>query len=446
MDDGQNPGDRRQRVDRREGAEPGDNDGRRGSTAATSVLAYILRALGTAVVLVAVIVFAVKNVHPIYATRGTLGDELRKHAPGAAAAIGAGDSTNVDRLMATAKFQAEKRNFYEDVMRLKQVDSARADSIAQFAVREAYVRGISPAIIFGVMLTENSRFISKAQSNVGAVGLMQVYPKVWLTKEMTKLFGRDLASDSTNVKYGVFILSHYFNPKTKDGGTGERDWATALLRYNGCVRGTNTPRCHTYPNKVQNFVENQATSICSGRSFYDCIAKPFINGLFKGGRLALDDSTTKAAVDTAAAIAADSVRRGATVVAAGEVAGASRGMIALAPVVVQRPDSVAPVPAAPAPGTALTTAPTAPTTAIIPPAPPRAATSSRSGATAKKAAPARSSAKRPAPRAAAKSAPAPRKTKPTKVAKAPARAAPKKTVKPNAAIPAPPKPITIKVP
>lgn len=241
---------------------------------------YVLRAVGLVVILVAVIVYTVANTRPIYSTSGTLGDELRKRAPGVAGVIGANDSTHVDQLMATAKFQAEKRNFFEDVMRLKQVDSARADSIAQFAVREAYVRGISPAIIFGVMLTENARFISKATSNVGAVGLMQVYPKVWLTKQMSALFGKDIATDSTNVKYGVFILSQYFRPKTKSGQTTDRDWQTALLRYNGCVKGTNTPRCHTYPDKVQRFVEGSAKSICDGRGFYECIGKPFIAGLF----------------------------------------------------------------------------------------------------------------------------------------------------------------------
>jgi hypothetical protein len=270
-------GDRRQEGDRREG---GDAGSRRGAKRATSRLVYALRTLGAIVVLVLVIVFTVRSMRPVYATRGTLGEELRKHAPNVASVIAPGDSTQVDQLMATPKFQQEKRNFYEDVMRLKQVDSARADSIAQYAVREAYVRGISPAIIFGVMLTENSKFISSAQSNVGAVGLMQVYPKIWLTKEMTALFGHDLATDSTNVKYGVFILSQYFNPKTKSGATKPRDWATALLRYNGCVKGTNTPRCHTYPSKVKSFVEGQATSICNGRGFYDCIAKPFIEGLF----------------------------------------------------------------------------------------------------------------------------------------------------------------------
>jgi hypothetical protein len=277
VDGSETSGDRRTISDRREG---GEASGRRGAKRATSPMAYVLRSLGAIAVLVLVIVFTVRSMRPVYATRGTLGEELRKRAPDVASVIAPGDSSDVDQLMATPKFQEEKRNFYEDVMRLKQVDSARADSIAQYAVREAYVRGISPAIIFGVMLTENSRFISNAQSNVGAVGLMQVYPKVWLTKEMKQLFGGDLATDSTNVKYGVFILSQYFNPKTKGGATRSRDWATALLRYNGCVNGTNTPRCHTYPSKVKNFVEGQATSICNGRGFYDCIAKPFIEGLF----------------------------------------------------------------------------------------------------------------------------------------------------------------------
>ena len=268
---------RRDQGDRREGQQ---GQGRRGDKKRPSGLLYVLRAVGLVVVLVAVIVYTVANTRPIYSTGGTLGEELRKHAPGMAGVIAPNDSTHVDQLMATAKFQAEKRNFFEDVMRLKQVDSARADSIAQFAVREAYVRGISPAIIFGVMLTENARFISKATSNVGAVGLMQVYPKVWLTKEMSALFGKDIATDSTNVKYGVFILSQYFRPRTKSGQTADRDWQTALLRYNGCVKGTNTPRCHTYPDKVQRFVEGSAKSICDGRGFYECIGKPFISGLF----------------------------------------------------------------------------------------------------------------------------------------------------------------------
>jgi soluble lytic murein transglycosylase-like protein len=215
----------------------------------------------------------------VYATRGTVAQELRKFSPEAAAVLVDSDSTPMERFMATGKFRDEKRNFYEDLMRTRQLDSARADSIATYAVREAYLRGISPAIIFGVMLTENARFISGALSNVGAVGLMQVYPKIWLKKQFTDSLGTDLASDSTNVRFGVFILSEYFNPRTRSGARRERDYRTALLRYNGCVTGSNTPNCKSYPDKVKRYVEASATSICDGRGFYQCIAKPFMEGL-----------------------------------------------------------------------------------------------------------------------------------------------------------------------
>jgi soluble lytic murein transglycosylase-like protein len=226
-----------------------------------------------------VIIFTVRHTRPVYATRGTVADELRRRAPEAAAVLVPEDSTPMQRFMASDKFREEKRNFYEDLMRTKQLDSARADSIATYAVREAYLRGISPALIFGVMLTENARFISGALSNVGAVGLMQVYPKVWLKKQFTDSLGSDLASDSTNVRFGVFILSEYFNPRTKSGARRTRTYREALLRYNGCVRGTNTPNCKTYPDKVKRYVESSATSICDGRGFYECIAKPFVEGL-----------------------------------------------------------------------------------------------------------------------------------------------------------------------
>lgn len=266
---------------------------RHGARRHASALGYLVRVVASIVVLAGIIVYTVRIMRPVYATRGTLADELRRHAPAVAAAIAPGDSTQLDQLMASPRFLEEKRNFFEDLMRLKQVDSARADSIAQYAVREAYVRGISPAIVFGVMLTENARFISSATSNVGAVGLMQVYPKIWLTREMSQLLGKDLASDSTNVKYGVFILSRYFNPRTRAGVVKPATWSQALLRYNGCVKGTNTPRCAAYPSKVRRFVEHQATSICDGRGFYDCIAEPFIEGLFGGGEAPTPTPATK---------------------------------------------------------------------------------------------------------------------------------------------------------
>jgi hypothetical protein len=268
-------GERRRGAERREHGE----DGRRGKRESTSPLSYVLRSLALIAVLVVVIVFTVRHTRPVFATQGTVAEELRKRAPEAAAVLAPADNAPMDRFMATDKFREEKANFFEDIMRTGQVDSARADSIAQFAVREAYTRGISPALVFGVMLTENARFISGAMSNVGAVGLMQVYPKVWLKKEFSDSLGTDLASDSTNVRYGVFILSKYFHPRTSTGGTRTRDYRTALLRYNGCVKGSNTPNCKTYPDKVKRYVESSATSLCNGRGFIDCIAKPFIEGL-----------------------------------------------------------------------------------------------------------------------------------------------------------------------
>jgi soluble lytic murein transglycosylase-like protein len=275
MSDDQKTVERRESGDRRD--QP--TGGRREHPKKSSALLYVAHSLILVAVLVCVIVFTVRHTRPVYATRGTVAQELRKFSPEAAAVLVDTDSTPTERFMATAKFRDEKRNFYEDLMRTRQLDSARADSIATYAVREAYIRGISPAIIFGVMLTENARFISGALSNVGAVGLMQVYPKIWLKKQFTDSLGTDLASDSTNVRFGVFILSEYFNPHTRSGARRERDYRTALLRYNGCVSGSNTPNCKNYPDKVKRYVEASATSICDGRGFYQCIAKPFVEGL-----------------------------------------------------------------------------------------------------------------------------------------------------------------------
>ncbi len=383
--------------------------GRRGAPPPTSTLVHLLRAIGAALVLLGVIIYTVRVTRPVYATRGSLGEELRKRAPEVAAAIAPVDSSAITRFMTTPQFVSEKRNFYEDVMRLKQVDSARADSIAHYAVREAYRRGISPAIIFGVMLTENSRFVSKATSNVGAVGLMQVYPKIWLNKEMTKLFGRDLATDSTNVKYGVFILNQYFRPKDRKGQVRERDWATALLRYNGCVRGTNTPRCHTYPSKVKGFIENQGSTICRGRGFYDCIAKPFMEGL-------LGEPVADSVAATTGAVPAPASQPGSGV------------NTPSAPVTIALPPPSAPV-TAPIPASVV------PAATAIPPAAVKA--------TAAAARPASGS--RPA-------TPATAKVKARTTTKAPARRSTRRArpapgrPRTRDAIPPPPKPIIIRIP
>lgn len=237
------------------------------------------RDAGIVLVTVAAIVFCVNHVHPIFANQPTVAESIRSAVPATKAILSPtpADTGKVAQLVASPQFQSDRRAFAASLVKTGRMDQARADSVAYYAVREAYLRGIPPAVVFGVMLTENALFVSNAMSNVGAVGLMQVYPKVWL-KALSSKFGADLASDSTNLKYGIFILSQYI--KSDSGKVTASALTRGLLHYNGCVHGTNTPHCTTYPTKVKNYVEKQGSSICGRKSFYQCIAEPFIAGLF----------------------------------------------------------------------------------------------------------------------------------------------------------------------
>ena len=171
------------------------------------------------------------------------------------------------------QFETDRRHFAEDLMRTGHVDSLRADSLADAAVREAYVRRVPPALVLGVMLTENDILKSSARSKVGALGLMQVHARSW--RSLRGRFGSNLRDDRTNLKYGVYILS-YFVKKPKEGVEANDLWRVGLLRYNGCVRGTNTSDCHSYPDKVREEVEQSAQSTCRGKGFGRCVAQPLM--------------------------------------------------------------------------------------------------------------------------------------------------------------------------
>jgi hypothetical protein len=263
----------------------------------------IARDLAAVVLLLSAIGYVASVMRPIYAGRApVVGDVIRGVNPTAMArseepipveAIPPGPlADSVARIEASPEFAEQREKFAADLVRTGRMSPARADSIARYAVREAFLRGIPPAVIFGIMLTENAQFVSRAKSNVGAVGLMQVYPKVWL-KALSKHFGdANIAADSTNLRYGVFILETYLRPRSRHASaqhvvqTEPGILMKGLLKYNGCVRGTNTPRCHTYPSKVQQYVERDAEALCGNQTFYQCIAKPFMAGLL--GRTAAD--------------------------------------------------------------------------------------------------------------------------------------------------------------
>jgi hypothetical protein len=266
---------RRHGPERRDAASPGRRGRHRG-------MAYWLgiagRDLAIIVAAVGAIIFAIRRTHPIFANQPTVAEQLTREVPATKAVVAPTppDTSKLAQLLASPQFERDRQAFAADLVKTGRMDSARADSVAYYAVRESYRDGIPPAVVFGVMLTENALFVSSAMSNVGAVGLMQVYPKIWL-KALGSKFGRDLTSDSTNLKYGVYILSQYI--KSDSGKVTPSEVSKGLLHYNGCVLGTNTRNCHTYPAKVKTYVEKQGNSLCGDKSFYECIAKPFIAGL-----------------------------------------------------------------------------------------------------------------------------------------------------------------------
>ena len=271
---------RRDRKDRRAEA----TAGRRGAASRVTKrrVLTLLGDVGAVVVLIAAIVFAVNHERPIFASQPSVVQSLAQRVPATKSILtplaAPTDTGRLAELLKSPQFATDSAAFAADLVRTGRMSQERADSIAYYAVREAYQDGIPPAVIFGVMLTENALFVSNALSNVGAVGLMQVYPKIWL-KELGDKFGTDLASDSTNLKYGVYILSEYIKKKSGEQMATPSEVQKGLLKYNGCVKGSNTPNCKTYPNKVKNYVERQAEALCGDKTFYQCIGKPFMDGL-----------------------------------------------------------------------------------------------------------------------------------------------------------------------
>jgi soluble lytic murein transglycosylase-like protein len=112
--------------------------------------------------------------------------------------------------------------------------------IAVSLAREARRTGLEPRLLLAVLLVENPWLDPAARSPVGAQGLMQVMP---LHQGRWKPCEPRLDDIEANICHGASIFASYL---TQERGNVDR----ALLRYNGCVRGTNTPNCHQYPNHV----------------------------------------------------------------------------------------------------------------------------------------------------------------------------------------------------
>ena len=111
--------------------------------------------------------------------------------------------------------------------------------IASALVREGRRRNIGTQLLVGVLLTENPWLDPRARSSVGARGLMQVMP---FHAGKWGCGSADLFDIESNVCHGVAVLA--------DNLDRSPNLRKALLGYNGCVRGTNTPDCWRYPSHV----------------------------------------------------------------------------------------------------------------------------------------------------------------------------------------------------
>jgi soluble lytic murein transglycosylase-like protein len=113
-----------------------------------------------------------------------------------------------------------------------------AEEAAAALLIEAARLKLSPSLLGAVLLIENAPLDPEAVSSQGALGLMQVMP----VHRGSYGCSPDLVSIADNICHGARILKHMVR-RTKSV-------PLALKRYNGCVRGRNTPRCYRYPNRV----------------------------------------------------------------------------------------------------------------------------------------------------------------------------------------------------
>lgn len=176
-------------------------------------------ALALGVLLVSGAVWTISQQHPLYANPGKL---LRLPA----AVVDASQPT-------------EQAFRIGEVLNQYTHDRALAFRIADALMDQAEKEHIDPALLVGVLLTEDATLDPHARSSVGARGLMQVMP---LHSGKWGCGSSDLFNIESNICHGVQIL--------KEAMRSAPNTRVALLRYNGCVRGRNTPNCHTYDDKV----------------------------------------------------------------------------------------------------------------------------------------------------------------------------------------------------
>jgi hypothetical protein len=210
------------------------------------ILKGALHGIGAAVLLAAGTVWTLRQQHPKYVNPGHL-----LHLP-PALVTGAAPGTEPYPAPTDAKAKEEIARVAFSLKKYTS-DTVLARRIASAIVVQGGKKNIDPALLVGVVLTEDAKLDPNAKSFVGARGLMQVMPfhaGKWAGCTSTDLFAID-----SNICHGVSILADLIKRSPSV--------SQALQRYNGCVRGTNTPNCHTYSGKVLKFAEQAATQMLS---------------------------------------------------------------------------------------------------------------------------------------------------------------------------------------
>jgi soluble lytic murein transglycosylase-like protein len=204
-----------------------------------------LQGIAAAVLLAAGTVWTIRQQHPKFVKPGEL-----LHLPVAVVTAVTPGTDTVPPPANDAAAQAEVQKVAYSLHKYTS-DTVLARRIAQAIVVEGGKKKIDPALLVGVVLTEDAKLDPRAKSFVGARGLMQVMPfhaGKWAGCKNADLFAID-----SNICHGVSILADLIKRSPSV--------ATALQRYNGCVRGTNTPNCYTYSGKVLKFAEQAATAM-----------------------------------------------------------------------------------------------------------------------------------------------------------------------------------------
>jgi len=210
------------------------------------ILKAALHGVSAAVLLAAGTIWTLRQQHPQFIKPG----ELLHLPPALVTAAAPGTEPYVAPTDAKALEEIQRVAFS---LRKYTNDTVLARRIASAIVVQGGKKNIDPALLVGVLLTEDAKLDPRAKSSVGARGLMQVMPfhaGKWAGCTSTDLFAID-----SNICHGVSILADLIKRSPSV--------SSALQRYNGCVRGTNTPNCHTYSGKVLKFAEQAATSMLS---------------------------------------------------------------------------------------------------------------------------------------------------------------------------------------